>query len=161
MNRLAGRVQEKSAHYYREHRSNFHPYSQAVPVYNVQDEETAVKILNGIITYEERRKEWIKNLPKDHNWKNRKIDSLMKKRKRNRYDEKLLTRYTMEETFGALTPYDSVITSKYVRIYIDINECRRYYTGAVHFTGNEILTDKMLSHYVYLDSGEVFDYYAY
>ena len=53
MNRLAGRVQEKSAHYYREHRSNFHPYSQAVPVYNVQDEETAVKILNGIITYEE------------------------------------------------------------------------------------------------------------
>lgn len=161
MNRLAGRVQEKSAHYYREHRSNFHPYSQAVPVYNVQDEETAVKILNGIITYEELRKEWIKNLPKDHNWKNRKIDSLMKKHKRNRYDEKLLTRYTMEETFGALTPYDSVITSKYVRIYIDINEGRRYYTGAVHFTGNEILTDKMLSHYVYLDSGEVFDYYAY
>ncbi|MFA6836093.1 MAG: POTRA domain-containing protein [Fibrobacteraceae bacterium] len=160
MNKLAGRTVEKSLHYYREHRRTFGPKAQAVPVPKVADEETAVGILNGIITYEELRKAWIKHLPKKY-WKNSKANELYKKRNRNRYEEKLLTRYTLEETFSALTPYDSVITSSYVRIYITINEGRRYYAGSVHFSGNEVLSDKELSSTVQLDSGEVFDYYAY
>jgi len=160
MHELAGRTFEKSAHYFRNHRTNYSKIAQAIPTPVVGDEETAVAILNGIVTYEQLRKEWVRQLPQKR-WKNNKIDSLLKLKKRTKYQDQLLVRYTIEETFSALMPYDSVNTSKYVRIHIDVVEGRRYYAGAVHFSGNEVLKDDMLRMAVRLDSGEVFDYYKY
>lgn len=160
MHRIAGRPFEKSSHYYHNYRTNFSETAQAIPVPQIKTEEDAVNVLNGIVTYESVRNMWLRSLPKKI-WNNQKINDLLRKIRRSRYEDKLLTRYTLEETFNTLMPYDSVVTSSYVRIHITISEGRRYYAGSVHFVDNEVLTDQMLARTVQLDSGEVFDYYKY
>jgi outer membrane protein insertion porin family len=62
MHDLAGRTFEKSLHYYRNHRTNYPRTAQAIPVPVVGDEEKATAILNGIVTYENLRKEWLRQL---------------------------------------------------------------------------------------------------
>jgi len=156
---LVGKAMAMSSHYYREHRAKMGD-AQAFPLPDVQNERLAADILNNIITYGAIRKEWIKNL-KGKVWKNPRIDSLLSIKKRTAYEEKLLTRYSLEETIPALMQYDSVNTASYVRIAIEIKQGRKYYAGAVHFMGNEVLPVEFLQAQVRLDSGKVFDYYLY
>ncbi|GHV12344.1 hypothetical protein AGMMS49938_04700 [Fibrobacterales bacterium] len=159
LHKLAGKSIALSSHYYREHRAQMGD-KQAFPVPTIYDEKQLADILNNIVTYGELRKEWIKSLPKTAN-KNSKIDSLLALKKRSPYAEKLLVRYSLEETLPALAKYDSTNTASYVRINIDLKEGRKYYAGNVSFTGNEVLPDAFLKAQVRLDSGKVFDYYAY
>jgi len=156
---LAGKSIAISSHYYREYRAKMEDH-QAFPVPNVQSEKQAADILNNIITYGSIRKEWIKSL-KGKVWKDPRIDSLLAIKKRTAYEDKLLTRYSLEETMPALMQYDSVNTASYVRIDINIKEGRKYYAGWVHFKGNEVLPTLFLQAQVRLDSGKVFDYYQY
>ncbi|MDR2732858.1 MAG: BamA/TamA family outer membrane protein, partial [Fibromonadaceae bacterium] len=156
---LAGKSIAMSSHYYREYRAKM-GNAQAFPVPDVQNEKQAADILNNIITYSSIRKEWIKSL-NGKEWKNPRIDSLLSIKKRTAYEDKLLTRYSLEETIPALMQYDSVNTASYVRIGIDMKEGRKYYAGSVHFTGNEVLPTEFLQAQVRLDSGKVFDYYEY
>ncbi len=156
---LAGKSIAISSHYYREYRAKMEDH-QAFPVPNVQSEKLAADILNNVITFSSIRKEWIKSL-KGKTWKNPRIDSLLAKKKRTVYEDKLLTRYSLEETIPALMQYDSVNTASYVRIDINIKEGRKYYAGWVHFKGNEVLPTVFLQAQVRLDSGKVFDYYQY
>jgi len=156
---LAGKAMAMSSHYYREHREKMGDH-QAFPVPNVYNERLAADVLNNVITYGAIRKEWIKSL-KGKVWKNPSIDSLLNLKKRTAYEDKLLTRYSLEETIPALMQYDSVNTASYVRIEIEIREGRKYYAGFVHFTGNEVLPVEYLQAQVRLDSGKVFDYYLY
>jgi outer membrane protein insertion porin family len=156
---LVGKAMAMASHHYREHRAKMGD-QQAFPVPNVQSEKQAADILNNIVTYGNIRKEWIKSL-KGKVWKNPRIDSLLNLKKRTAYEDKLLVRYTLEETIPALMQYDSVNTASYVRIYIDIKEGRKYYAGNVHFTGNEVLPTEYLQAQVRLDSGKIFDYYLY
>ena len=156
---LAGKAMAMSSHHYREHRTKMGDH-QAFPVPDVNNERLAADVLNNIITYGAIRKEWIGSL-KGRVWKNPSIDSLLKLKKRTAYEDKLLTRYSLEETIPALMQYDSVNTASYVRIEIEIREGRKYYAGYVHFTGNEVLPVEYLQAQVRLDSGKVFDYYLY
>jgi outer membrane protein insertion porin family len=156
---LAGKSIAMSSHYYKEYRAQMGD-AQAFPLPDIQNERLATDILNNIITYNTLRKEWIKSL-KGKVWKNHKIDSLFKLKKRTPYQDKLLVRYTLEETIPALAPYDSINTASYVRIDIELKEGRKYYAGNVHFTGNEVLPTEYLQAQVRLDSGKVFDYYLY
>jgi len=159
LHNLAGRAIAMSSHYYKEHRAKMGNH-QAFPLPNAQNEKQIADILNNIITYSAIRKEWIKSL-KGKVWKNSAIDSLFAIKKRTAYEDRLLARYLMEETIPALMPYDSVNTASYVHININIKEGRKYYTGKVHFTGNEVLPTQYLQSQVRLDSGKVFDYYQY
>jgi outer membrane protein insertion porin family len=156
---LIGKAMAMSSHYYREYRAKMED-RQAVPVPEVYNEKQAAEVLNNIITYSSIRKEWVKSL-KGRVWKNSRIDSLLSLKKRTRYEDKLLVRYSLEETIPALMQYDSVNTASYVRIHIEIKEGRKYYAGKVHFTGNEVLPSEFLQAQVRLDSGKVFDYYLY
>jgi len=159
LHNLAGKSMTASSHYYRERRAKMGNH-QAFPLPNINNEKQAAEILNGIITYGNIRKEWIKNL-EGRAWKNSVIDSLLLIKKRTAYEDKLLVRYTLEEIVPALMPYDSVNTASYVRINIDIKEGRKYYAGRVNFTGNEVLPTEYLQAQVRLDKGKVFDYYQY
>jgi len=156
---LAGKSMAMSSHYYREYRAKMGDH-QAFPLPHVQNEKQAADILNNIITYSAMRKEWIKSL-KGKVWKNSRIDSLLAIKKRSAYEDKLLVRYSLEETIPALMQYDSVNTASYVQIHIELKEGRKYYAGKVHFTGNEVLPTAFLQAQVRLDSGKVFDYYQY
>lgn len=156
---LSGRTVEMSSHYYRQHRKAFGA-QQAVPVPVVKDEQTAVDILNRVITYTELRKEWNASL-QGKKWNQPRIDSLLALKKRTGYEDRMLARLSLEESFPGLMPYDSVNTSSYVRIHIGMNEGRRYYAGAVRFTGNEVLPEALLQSQVRLDSGKAFDFYEY
>ena len=159
LHNLAGRALSMSSHYYKEYRAKMGIH-QAFPLPNVQNEKLAADMLNNIITYSAMRKEWIKSL-KGKVWKDSRIDSLFAKKKRTAYEDKLLVRYSLEETIPALMQYDSVNTASYVHINIEIKEGRKYYAGKVHFTGNEVLPTEFLQAQVRLDSGKVFDYYQY
>ena len=159
LHNLAGKAMAMSSHYYREYRSQMGNH-QAFPLPSVQNEKLAADILNNIITYSSMRKEWIKTL-KGKVWKDTRIDSLLAKKKRTAYEDKLLVRYSMEETIPALMQYDSVNTASYVHIDIELKEGRKYYAGRVHFTGNEVLPTAFLQAQVRLDSGKVFDFYQY
>lgn len=160
MHRLAGRTEEAAKSYFRQFRNNYQEKARALPLPVVKDEEAATLILNRIIAYKELRQEWVSKLPQKR-WKNPKIDPLLKSKKRSEFDDKLLVRYTIDETFSALMPYDSIKTSNEMEIFIGINEGRRYYMGGVHFSGNEVLPEALFKRIVRLDSGAVFDYYAY
>ena len=156
---LAGRAIAMSSHYYKEYRAKMGIH-QAFPLPNVQNEKQVADILNNIITYSAIRKEWVKSL-KGKVWKNPRIDSLLAIKKRTAYEDRLLARYSLEETIPTLMQYDSVNTASYVHINIKIKEGRKYYAGKVHFTGNEVLPTLYLQSQVRLDSGKVFDYYQY
>ena len=156
---LAGRAIAMSSHYYKEYRAKMGIH-QAFPLPNVQNEKQVADILNNIITYSTIRKEWLKSL-KGKVWKNPRIDSLLAIKKRTAYEDRLLARYSLEETIPTLMQYDSVNTASYVHINIKIKEGRKYYAGKVHFTGNEVLPTMYLQSQVRLDSGKVFDYYQY
>ncbi|MDR3001788.1 MAG: BamA/TamA family outer membrane protein [Fibromonadaceae bacterium] len=156
---LTGKSIAMASHYYREHRSQMGIH-QAFPVPNIQNEKQAAEVLNNIITYGAIRKEWIKSL-RGKAWKDPRIDSLLAIKKRTVYEEKLLVRYSLEETIPALMQYDSVNTASYVHINIDIKEGRKYYAGRVHFTGNEVLPTAFLQAQVRLDSGKVFNHDQY
>jgi outer membrane protein insertion porin family len=156
---LIGRAMAMSSHYYREYRAKMEN-RQAFPVPDVYSEKQAADVLNNIITFGSIRKEWVKNL-KGKVWKNSRIDSLLNLKKRTSYEDKLLVRYSLEETIPALMQYDSVNTASYVRINIELKEGRKYYAGNVYFTGNEVLPSEFLQAQVRLDSGKVFDYYLY
>ena len=160
MHRLAGQTEDLSKHYFRQFRNNYSEKARALPVPVVEDEENAVRILNQIIAYKELRQKWISALPQKR-WKNQKIESLLKQKKRSEFEDKLLVRYTIDESFSSLMPYDSIKTSNAIKVSIAINEGRRYYMGGVHFSGNEVLPEALLRRIVRLDSGAVFDYYAY
>lgn len=160
MHRLAGQTEDLSKHYFRQFRNNYSEKARALPVPIVEDEENAVRILNQIIAYKELRQKWISALPQKR-WKNQKIESLLKQKKRSEFEDKLLVRYTIDESFSSLMPYDSIKTSNAIKVSIAINEGRRYYMGGVHFSGNEVLPEALLRRIVRLDSGAVFDYYAY
>ena len=159
LHHLIGRAMAMSSHYYREYRAKMEN-RQAFPVPEVYNEKQAAEVLNNIITYGSIRKEWVKSL-RGKVWKNPRIDSLLSLKKRTRYEDKLLVRYSLEETIPALMQYDSVNTASYVRIYIELKEGRKYYAGRVHFTGNEVLPSEFLQAQIRLDSGKVFDYYLY
>ena len=159
LHNLAGKAMAMSSHYYREYRSQMGNH-QAFPLPHMQNEKLAADVLNNIITYSSMRKEWIKSL-KGQVWKDSRIDSLLAKKKRTAYEDKLLVRYSMEETIPALMQYDSVNTASYVHIDIELKEGRKYYAGKVHFTGNEVLPTAFLQAQVRLDSGKVFDFYQY
>ncbi|MDR1829210.1 MAG: BamA/TamA family outer membrane protein [Candidatus Fibromonas sp.] len=156
---LAGQAIAMSSHYYKEYRAKMGNH-QAFPLPNVQNEKQVADILNNIITYSTIRKEWLKSL-KGKVWKNPRIDSLLAIKKRTAYEDRLLARYSLEETIPTLMQYDSVNTASYVHINIKIKEGRKYYAGKVHFTGNEVLPTMYLQSQVRLDSGKVFDYYQY
>ena len=156
---LIGKGMAMSSHYYREHREKMED-KQAFPVPDVYNEKLAAEVLNNVITYSSLRGEWVKSL-RGRVWKNPRIDSLLSLKKRTRFQDKLLVRYSLEETIPALMQYDSVNTASYVRIHIELKEGRRYYAGRVHFMGNEVLSNAFLQAQVRLDSGDVFDYYLY
>jgi len=156
---LIGKAMAMSSHYYREHRAKMGD-KQAFPVPDIYNEKLAADVFNNVITYSSIRKEWVKSL-RGKAWKNPRIDSLLNLKKRTRYEDKLLVRYTLEETVPALMQYDSVNTASYVRIHINLKEGRKYYAGKVHFTGNDVLPSEFLQAQVRLDSGKVFDYYLY
>jgi len=156
---LSGKSIAASSHYYRERRAKMGSH-QALPLPNIHSEKQAAEILNNIITYSEIRKEWIKSI-KGKEWKNPSIDSLFSIKKRTPYQDKLLARYTLEESVPALMQYDSVNTASYVRISINVKEGKKYYAGRVHFTGNEVLPTEYLQAQVRLERGQVFDYYKY
>lgn len=160
MHHIAGKTQSLSSHYFRHHRKNYNEKAKAIPLPQVQDEESALNILNKIITYEELRKEWISTLS-SKKWKHPKIAELLNTKKRSVFEEKLLVRYTLDETFSSLRSYDSVTTSNAIKITIGLHEGQRYYMGNVHVSGNQVLPEALLKSVVRLDSGEVFDYYAY
>jgi len=160
MHTLAGGTIEKSSHYYRQNRRTFSDAGQAIPVPNVKTEEEAANILNRIITYSDLRSQWISSLP-TRQWTHPAIDSLMNQPKRDQFQDRRLARLTIEETYPVLQPWDSVKTSSLVRIHIGIHEGRRYYTGSVHFQGNQVLSEPYLKAMVQLDSGKVFDYRKY
>jgi len=158
--KMAGKPTMEVTHYYRNTRSaGTHGYVSR-PLPQVKDEEDALKALNDIIRYESTRKEWLK-IVNGRKWNNPKIDSLLKIKKRNHYQDKLMVRYMIEDMFPALNKYDNIKTSSAVAIHISMIEGRRYYMGNVHFTGNEVLTDQALNYAFRLDSGEVFDQYKY
>jgi len=156
---LIGKAMSMASHYYREYRAKMED-RQAFPVPDIYNEKLAADVLNNVITYSSIRKEWVKSL-RGKVWKNPRIDSLLNLKKRTRYQDKLLVRYSLEETIPALMQYDSVNTASYVRIYIELKEGRKYYAGRVHFAGNEVLPTEFLQAQVRLDSGKVFDYYLY
>ena len=66
-----------------------------------------------------------------------------------------------EDLVPALYKYDNIKTSSDIIVHIDVTEGRRYYMGGLHFTGNEVQSDKMLEYVFRLDSGAVFDQYLY
>jgi len=156
---LIGKGMAMASHYYREHRAKMED-RQAFPVPDIYNEKLAADVLNNVITYSDLRREWVKTL-RGRVWKNPRIDSLLSLKKRTRYQDKLLVRYSLEETIPALMQYDSVNTASFVRIYIELKEGRKYYAGRVHFAGNEVLSSAFLQAQVRLDSGKVFDYYLY
>ncbi|MCF0217078.1 MAG: BamA/TamA family outer membrane protein [Fibrobacteraceae bacterium] len=156
---LSGKATMEASHFYRQSRRSSAPYVSR-PAVKVKDEEEALKSLNDIIRYESSRKEWLKKT-EGLSWNNSKIDSLLQKKKRSSYEEKLLVRYMMEDLYPALNKYDSIKTSSAIVVHIDMNEGRRYYMGNLHFAGNEVLNDQMLSFAFRLDSGDVFDQYVY
>jgi outer membrane protein insertion porin family len=156
---LAGKAIAASSHYYKEYRAKMGD-NQAFSVPNIQNEKQIADILNNIITYSSIRKEWNKSL-KGKVWKNPRIDSLLAIKKRTTYQDKLLTRYSLEETVPALIQYDSSNTASYVHVNINIEQGRKYYAGNVFFTGNEVLPTQFLQAQVRLDSGKVFNYYQY
>lgn len=156
---LSGRTVELSSHYYRQHRKAFQR-QQARPVPVVSNEQTAVDILNRVITYSELRDSW-NTYVQAQKWNHPQIDSLLALESRDPYQDRLLARLALEQSFPSLMPYDSVNTSSHVRLQIDLNEGRRYYAGAVRFSGNEVLPEPLLQSQVRLDSGKAFDYFAY
>lgn len=156
---MAGKPTMQVTHYYRSFHKSTQPWVSR-NVKQVKDEEEALKILNDIIRYEESRKEWLK-ITEGTQWTNKKIDSLLALKKLGEYEEKLLVRYQMEDLFSTLNKYDNIETSNSILVHISIVEGRRYYMGSLHFMGNEVLNDNILSYAYRLDSGEVFDYYVY
>ncbi|MCL2101019.1 MAG: BamA/TamA family outer membrane protein, partial [Fibromonadales bacterium] len=156
---LAGKSIAITSHHYIEHRAKMGNH-QAFPMPDVSNEKQVADILNNIITYSALRKEWVGSL-KGKVWKDSRIDSLLAIKKRTSYEEKLLVRYSLEETIPALMQYDSVNTASYVHIDMDIKEGRKYYAGRVHFTGNEVLPTPFLQAQVRLDSGKVFNHDQY
>ncbi len=160
MYKMAGKPTMEVTHYFRQmHRSQSHDFvTRPLPV--VKSEEDAAKLINDIIRYESARKEWLE-IVKDYKFENPKIDSLKKLKKRSIYEEKLLVRYMIEDMFPLLNRYDQIKTSSSIRIHIAMNEGRRYYMGGLHFSGNEVLNDRILNYAFQLDSGEVFDQYKY
>lgn len=159
MNKLAGRTRELPYHYFRRYRGG--KPGRSAPLPYIGDEVTAAEVLNGLVKYGEIREQWIAMMP-GLAWQNPKIDSLSKLgRKRTDYDEKMLVRYTLEELFPALAKYDSSKVSSSIEVVIVLNEGRRYYAGDVHFSGNEVLEEKVLQRAVRLEKGKPFDYYLY
>ena len=158
--KMAGKPTMEVSHYYRHMRKagDKAPLTRLLP--QIKSEEDAWKILNDIIRYENARKEWL-GLVADKKWNNPKIDSLLKIKKRTAYDSKLLVRYMIEDMIPALYKYDNIKTSSDIIVHIDVTEGRRYYMGSLHFTGNEVQSDAMLSYVFRLDSGAVFDQYLY
>lgn len=156
---LSGSTVTMSSHYFRQYRrASAGPQAQPVPVVN--EEGRAADILNRVITYSALRDEW-NGYAADKKWQHPRIDSLLALKKRTEYENRMLARLTLEETFPALMPYDSVNTSSYVRIAIGLNEGRRYYAGDVRFTGNEVLPEGLLKSQVRLEKGKPFDFYQY
>ena len=160
MHKMAGKPTMQVTHFYRQSRNSDLLRAVTRPQPKVQDEEQALKLINDIIRYEDSRKEWLK-IVEGRKFNNPKIDSLKALKKLSAYEEKLLVRYMIEDMFPALNKYDNIKTSSDICIHIAMNEGRRYYMGNVHFSGNEVLNDKVLSYAFRLDSGEVFDQYAY
>lgn len=126
----------------------------------VTTEEQAVILLNRIVMDAELRQMWIDHLPTQE-WKNVQIDSLLNLKKRTRFEERQLTRYTLEETFPALASWDDNHTSSKIQVQIAVNEGRRYYAGSMQFVNNEVINDKILERLMSLDSGDIFDYRLY
>ena len=158
--KMGGMPTMEVTHYYRNMRKagDKNPVTRRMP--QVKDEESAWKLLNDIIRYETARNKWI-DLVADQKWNNPKIDSLLKIKKRSAYESKLLVRYMIEDLVPALYKYDNIKTSSDIIVHIDVTEGRRYYMGGLHFTGNEVQSDKMLEYVFRLDSGAVFDQYLY
>ena len=159
LHKMAGKPTMQVTHYYRNERVGAHGYVSR-PLPQVKDEEDALKALNDIIRYESARKEWLK-ITDGRKFNNPKIYELRNKKKRSPYEEKLLVRYMLEDMFPALNKYDDIKTSSDIAIHISMIEGRRYYMGSLHFSGNEVLNDKILDYAFRLDSGEVFDQYVY
>lgn len=160
MYKMAGKPTMQVSHYYRQMRESGSHGVVTRPLPKVEDEEQALKLLNDIIRYEDSRREWLK-IVDGRKFSNPKIDSLKKLGKLSQYDEKLLVRYMIEDMFPALNKYDNIKTSSDICIHIGVVEGRRYYMGGLHFSGNEVLNDKVLNYAFRLDSGEVFDQYVY
>lgn len=160
LNKMAGKPTMQVTHIFRNHRAIGEKQWVTRSVPKVKSEEDAWKYLNDIIRYEDARKEWL-SLVKNNKWSNPKIDSLLKIKKLNGYQEKLLVRYMIEDIFPALNKYDEIKTSSAILVHIHMNEGRRYYMGGLHFSGNEVLSDQMLKYVYRLDSGKVFDQYLY
>ncbi len=158
--KMAGKPTMQVTHLFRNHRAVGEMPWVTRPMPKVKSEEDAWKYLNDIIRYEDARKEWLR-IVKDNKWNNPKIDSLLNIKKRKAYEEKLLVRYMIEDLFPLLNKYDNIKTSSAILVHIHMIEGRRYYMGGLHFSGNEVLNDQMLKYVYRLDSGEVFDQYAY
>lgn len=157
--KMAGKPTMQVTHFYRNERVGAHGYVSR-PLPQVKSEEDALKALNDIIRYESARKEWLK-IVDGRKFNNPKIYELRNKKKLSVYEEKLLVRYMLEDMFSALNKYDEIKTSSSVLIHIAMVEGRRYYMGNVHFSGNEVLNDRILRYAFRLDSGEFFDQYKY
>ena len=160
MYKMAGKPTMQVSHFFRRTREAASHSYVTRPLPQVKEEEDALKLLNDIIRYEDSRKELL-NIVKGNKFNNPKIDSLKKIKKLSEYDEKLLVRYIIEEMFPLLNKYDNIKTSSAICIHIGMVEGRRYYMGSVHFSGNEVLNDKVLNYAFRLDSGSVFDQYLY
>ena len=158
--KMAGKPTMQVTHFFRKHREVGEMPWVSRPKVTVKTEEDAWNMLNDLIRYENARKEWL-DIVDGRKWKNPKIDSLRKIKKRSTYQEKLLVRYMIEDMFPALNKYDNIKTSSAILVHIHMIEGRKYYMGSLHFSGNEVLNDKMLAYAFRLDSGEVFDQYKY
>ena len=158
--KMAGKPTMQVTHVFRQHREVGAMPWVTRPKVMVKTEEDAWKMLNDIIRYESARKELLE-IVDGRKWNNPKINELRKIKKRSTYEEKLMVRYMIEDMFPALNKYDNIKTSSAILVHIHMNEGRRYYMGSLHFSGNEVLNDKMLKYAFRLDSGEVFDQYKY
>lgn len=157
--KMAGKPTMQASHYYRKYRRGTEPWVSR-DVKMVKDEEAALQVLNDILRYKSSRREWL-DITNGRKWENPKIDSLLAIKKLDEYGERLLVRYQMEDLFSALNKYDLIKTSSSIVVHIGIVEGRRYYMGALHFSGNEVLSDNVLNYAYRLDSGAVFDQYLY
>ena len=160
MYKMAGKPTMQVSHFFRASKEMSHHGYVTRPLPQVKEEEDALKLINDIIRYEDSRKEWLK-IVEGRKFNNPKIDSLKKIKKLSEYEEKLLVRYMIEDMFPLLNKYDNIHTSSDICIHIGMVEGRRYYMGNVHFSGNEVLNDKVLGYAFRLDSGAVFDQYLY
>jgi outer membrane protein insertion porin family len=156
----SGDIIQGKSHYYRRYRSSYSARGQALPPALLKSEEDIAFLFNKLISLSPVRKNYLESQNKPEGWGVLEIDSLFALKNKTEKDEKRLTRLILENQYPVMA-YDNINTSSKVKLYVKMQEGRRYYAGLVTFIGNEVLSDAMLYSQVALDSGDIFDYQKY